>query len=90
MSDSGFLKYGPDRKRTPTGARRIPPNPDAPKLGPKTGKRIALADEISAQAYDELDASRDKIAQLKQLMEEGQVLVELDIGDTAVHALKKL
>src|SRR5688572_19842451 len=77
------------RVLTPTGSRRVPPNPEAPKLRPSTEKRIAVADEKSAQAYDELDASRAKIALLKEMLDDGKVQVVLDIGDTAVHVLKE-
>ncbi len=77
-----------ERKPTPSGTRRVPPNPDAPKLRPKTEKRIAEADATSAAGYDALDASREKIARLKSLIEGGQVQVILEVGDTAVHTLK--
>ena len=68
----------------------MPPNPDAPKLRAKTETRIALADEKSAQAYDELEAAKEKIAQLANLIDSGEVKVQLEIGETAVHALKKI
>lgn len=77
-----------ERKPTPSGMRRVPPNPDAPKLRPKTERRIAEADQKSAQGYDALDASREKIARLKSMIEGGEVQVILEVGDTAVHTLK--
>lgn len=78
-----------ERALTPTsGTRRVPPNPDAPKLRARTEKKIAVADQKSAEGYDALDASREKIARLKSMIEGGQVQVVLEVGDTAVHTLK--
>lgn len=77
-----------DRIPTPTGNRRVPPNPDAPRLRPKTERKIAAADQKSAEGYDALDVSREKIARLKSMIEGGEVQVVLEVGDTAVHTLK--
>jgi uncharacterized protein YaaN involved in tellurite resistance len=71
-------------------SRRVPANPDAPKLRPKTERRIAVADEKSAQAYDELEAATEKFKALKQQMDDGNVQVVLELGDTAVHILRKI
>jgi hypothetical protein len=79
-----------DRKLTPSGARKVPPNPEAPRLRKKTEERVAPADEKSARAYDALEAAAAKLDALKEQVEEGHIQVELQVGDTAVHLLKKI
>lgn len=78
------------RKPTPSGARRVEPNPDAPKLRKKTEERIAPADEKSARGYDAIEKAGELVAAFKQQIEDGQVVVQLEISDTAVHRLKKI
>lgn len=79
-----------ERKPTPSGSRKVLPNPEAPKLRKKTEERIAPADEKSARGYDALEAAADKLDALKQQVQDGHIQVDLQVGDTAVHLLKKI
>lgn len=79
-----------ERTPTPPGSRKVEPSPDAPKLRKKTEERIAPADEKSARGYDALEAAADKLDALKQQVQDGNITVDLQVGDTAVHILRKI
>jgi hypothetical protein len=80
----------PERKLTPPGARRVEPNPDAPKLRKKTEERIAPADEKSARGYDAIERAGELVDAFKKKIQEGVVTVEIDVGESAVHILRKI
>lgn len=80
----------PERRPTPSGSRRVEPNPDAPKLRKKTEERIAPADEKSAQGYDAIERAAEIVDSFKQQIEDGAISVQLEVSDTAVHKLKKI
>lgn len=79
-----------ERKRTPASGRRVVPNPEAPKLRKKTEERIAPADEKSARGYDAIEKAGELVEAFRQQIEDGQVVVQMEISDTAVHKLKKI
>lgn len=74
---------------TPPESRRVPANPDAPKLRKKTEDRVRPADEKSAHGYDVLEDAIFKIGELQKQIEDGNITVELQVGDTATHILRE-
>jgi hypothetical protein len=84
----------PHGNPTPPGVqpyeRKVTPNPDKPKLRKKTEERIAPADEKSARGYDAIEKAGELVTAFKQQIEDGQVVVQMEISDTAVHRLKKI
>jgi hypothetical protein len=80
----------PERKLTPPGARRVEPNPDAPKLRKKTEERIGPADEKSARGYDAIERAGELVDAFKKQIQDGVVTVEIDVGESAVHILRKI
>jgi hypothetical protein len=47
-----------------TAERRVPPNPDAPRVGGRKAARLAEADALSAEGYDALEEVAEKVAEL--------------------------
>jgi hypothetical protein len=80
----------PERKPTPPGSRRVEPNPDIPKLRKKTEERIGPADEKSARGYDAIERAGELVDAFKKQIENGAVTVEIDVGESAVHILRKI
>jgi hypothetical protein len=68
----------------------VPPNPDLPKLRKKTEDRVKPADAVSATGLDALDEANDKWGALTEQMDGGNITVDLQIGESAVHILKKI
>lgn len=92
MSDDAKVEGVPTPggvEKEPTASRRVAPNPDAPKLRPKTAELVAAADEKSAQAYDAMEDAMALAAKFKEQATAGEIVCSLEISDTAVHILRK-
>lgn len=88
MSDTPF-KGMESVDKEPSVARRVPPNPGAPKLRPATAERLAALDEKSAQTYDAMEDATALAVKFKEQAAAGEITCELEITDTAVDMLKK-
>ncbi len=81
----------PERKPTPPPqGRRVEANPDLPKLRKKTEERVAPADEKSARGYDAIERAGELVDAFKKQIEDGAVQVQIDVGESAVHILRKI
>ncbi len=82
---------GPARAMTPSGMRRVAENQSKPQ--PKGAKRRAAlnaADAKSAQGYDALDDAAERVVKFTKAVEEGRVMVELEIDESVIRDIKKI
>lgn len=82
-------QVSPERERTPTASRRVPANPSAPKLRPKTAEMVKDADERAAATYDAMEDATALATKFKEQASAGEIKCTLEISDTAVHILRK-
>lgn len=88
----------PPRALTPSGARRVPPSPSAPRVSARAAAQLAAADAASAEGYDALDTAGERVmdqaeqtAAVAQALADGAVVVaELEVSDSVVFRLERL
>ena len=74
------------RNLTPSGARRVPPNPDKPKVAQTPELEQAAA--LSAAGYDALEVAGEAFEGLKMAIEEGAVTATIEIDESLVYKLR--
>ncbi len=78
------------RTATPSGARRVPPNPNKPRVSAKKERVLEQVHAEAAAGYDELDQAGETIVALTKAIEDGVVQAPLEIDDSLVIKLTKL
>jgi hypothetical protein len=66
-------------------ARRVPPNPDAPRVGKSKAVRLAEADALSAEGYDAIEEAGEKVAALVREHEIAELVMDLADEDDQEH-----
>lgn len=76
----------PLRIPTPSEGRRVPPNPDRPPLPARVERKLAAADQRSANAYEDIENANAVLrAALTEGLVEGAVTEELEMTESLVH-----
>jgi hypothetical protein len=61
--------------------RRVPPNPDAPRVGRSKAARLAEADALSAEGYDAIEEAGEKVAELVREQKIAALVLDLEDED---------
>lgn len=69
--------------------RRVPPNPDKPRLPARVERRLAAADERSAAAYEASEDATAQVHAVTEALRDGHVEAQLEVGESLVHFIRE-
>ena len=69
-------------------SRRVPPNPDRPRLRKAAEAEFAALSTVNAEAYDGLEVVGERLDKLTEGLESGAVVAEIVFDESLIYKIK--